>query len=733
MFYNWLKLYKFSKMATLVEIERDFLQKTTQKFAPEVVALITKALDYSKKWHGEQKRLSGEPFFIHPLRTALRLVEWNMDSNTVCAGLLHDIIEDTQVTEADLTAIFGKEITDLVVKVTKITSESKKQRQLNRKKEDLNLKSLVNIAMSSQQEVNALVLKLADRLDNISSIEFLAVEKQKIIAKETLELYAKIAGRIGMYPVKTQLADLSFKVLDPKNFNNTLSKINQQKVFYDNEWGNFKKQLEEMLEQNQIEYRLESRIKGIYSTYQKLTFHEQNIAKIHDLFAIRLIVKSELDCYHLLGLIHLNFTVLMKHFKDYIASPKQNFYQSIHTTVRLKGLNVEIQIRTQRMDHVSKYGFASHWIYKEKKEGLLASALQVNYLNSKQMHSRDFFKRIFGTDIIKVNVSSDNEPNIVKKLNVESNSKLLDIAYELYPKQFNKLEKIKLDGVEVMSFDVTAENEMVIEFCFGKTNNLKRRWLRYMNNPVFRERVKKDLNKLKKAVKYSELPLYEKALEELHLKLADETQIKQRLNALGIKKLTEFLELIEYPHFPKNEHLYFLASNNQKWRELIKPIKFALSQAVFQNSYFEQIEGIYITKIVIETCCTKIPDMPEQVIGILMKNILRVHLHDCRELANQKQPKIIPLYWNAHQLKMRPRKFRCQINIRGVWSETTVNKIVQTIIEGDSYLERIIPKIDKQKDEFELNITMFIDNYHQLITIMEQITTKNISYVWKYL
>lgn len=186
-----------------------------------------------------------------------------MDSNTVCAGLLHDIIEDTQVTEADLTAIFGKEITDLVVKVTKITSESKKQRQLNRKKEDLNLKSLVNIAMSSQQEVNALVLKLADRLDNISSIEFLAVEKQKIIAKETLELYAKIAGRIGMYPVKTQLADLSFKVLDPKNFNNTLSKINQQKVFYDNEWGNFKKQLEEMLEQNQIEYRLESRIKSV--------------------------------------------------------------------------------------------------------------------------------------------------------------------------------------------------------------------------------------------------------------------------------------------------------------------------------------------------------------------------------------------------------------------------------------------------------------------------------------
>ncbi|MEG3613494.1 RelA/SpoT family protein [Mycoplasmoides genitalium] len=720
-------------MATIQEIECDFLAKIAQKFTNAEIELINKAFYHAKTWHENQKRLSGEPFFIHPLRTALSLVEWNMDPITICAGLLHDIIEDTDQTEANIAMIFNKEIAELVTKVTKITNESKKQRHLKNKKENLNLKSFVNIAINSQQEINVMVLKLADRLDNIASIEFLPIEKQKVIAKETLELYAKIAGRIGMYPVKTKLADLSFKVLDLKNYDNTLSKINKQKVFYDNEWDNFKQQLKKILAQNQIEYQLESRIKGIYSTYKKLTVHEQNISKIHDLFAIRLITKSELDCYHILGLIHLNFLIDSKYFKDYIASPKQNLYQSIHTTVRLKGLNVEIQIRTQQMDNVSKFGLASHWIYKEQKEGLLAPALQLNYLVTKQKHSHDFLKRIFGTDIIKINVSASHEPNVIKQINVDSNNKLLDIAFENYPKQFAKLTKIEIDGVEINSFDTSVENEMLIEFYFGKNNNLKSKWIRYMNNPIYREKVKKSLAKLAKSGRYSELAFYEKELGEKQLKLASETEIQKRLNTLRIKKMSDYLALIECTNFTNDEHLLFLAKNNDKWNKLTKPLKFAFSKVVFHNSYFEQIEGIFITKIVIEPCCSKIPDMPEQVTGILTKNILSVHRYGCKNLQNKKQLKIIPLYWNIQQLKLKPRKFRSYININGVWSEKTINKICQTIINGDGYIEKIIPKINKQKDEFDLNITLFVNNYQQLLTLMDQITTKNISFSWKYL
>jgi GTP pyrophosphokinase len=328
------------------------------------LALISRAFDFSHKAHGDQKRLSGEPYFNHCVATAKNIAELGMSAATISAGLLHDILEDTPTTATELEKNFGKEILFLVEGVTKLGKI--KYRGTDRYNE-----SLRKLFVAMSQDIRVLIIKLCDRLHNMETLQFLPTEKQKRIASETLEIYAPIAHRLGIRKIHRGLEDLSFQYVYPDEYKNIKALVEQKEGAEMESLEKFNKSIKKELAKNGvINFHTEYRIKSLYSLYKKLKRFEMNLDKIYDLSAMRIIVPTITDCYKVLGIIHGSWIPLPDRIKDYIAFPKPNGYQSIHTTIFTgEGGIVEVQIRTNEMDREAEYGITSHIIYKESQSG----------------------------------------------------------------------------------------------------------------------------------------------------------------------------------------------------------------------------------------------------------------------------------------------------------------------------------------------------------------------------
>ncbi len=321
--------------------------------------LIAKAYHFAQKAHEHQKRESGEPYFTHCYHVADILLDFKMDEDTICAGLLHDTVEDTDVTLEDLKREFNKQVAHMVQGVTKISdlkfSSTDEETVENWRK------MLIAVA----EDVRVILIKLADRTHNMRTMDVMPPEKQKFKAYETLTLYAPLAQRLGMFTIKTDLEDLSFKYLYPQEYNNLKQQVEARTADRQAALDAFKKQLEPALQEEHLEYRLLSRAKNYYSIYRKMQKHQCSFQEIQDSLGVRIITKTVQDCYKALGIVHSRFKPIAGTFTDYIATPKANMYQSIHTTVLgPTGDIVELQIRTEDMHRTCEYGIAAHWRYK---------------------------------------------------------------------------------------------------------------------------------------------------------------------------------------------------------------------------------------------------------------------------------------------------------------------------------------------------------------------------------
>ena len=323
------------------------------------LALIEKAYKFAEAAHQGQVRRSGEPYIIHPIAVAYKLVEFGMDTPSVVAGLLHDVIEDTPVTYDDIVKAFGKEIanlTDGVTKLGKIPFSSREEQQAE------NLRKML-IAMS--EDIRVIIIKFADRMHNLATLEYVAPQKQRDKALECLEVYAPIAHRLGMRKVKEYMEDVSLKYLDPVAYkeieDNLEARSTKRKQFIETTKEMIRSRVEPLIPGVYIE----GRVKSVNGIYRKMFIQGKSFDEIYDVFALRVIVDTINDCYNVLGIIHDMFTPLPNRFKDYISTPKQNMYQSLHTTVISKeGIPFEVQIRTWEMHHTAEYGIAAHWKYK---------------------------------------------------------------------------------------------------------------------------------------------------------------------------------------------------------------------------------------------------------------------------------------------------------------------------------------------------------------------------------
>ena len=343
-------------------MERETLEKIKENYSFSEEERLYKAYTYAQTAHAGQKRASGEPYFIHPCAVANILMDLGLDEATIAAALLHDVIEDTPATAEDIQREFGSEVLALVDGVTKL------EKIVFKSQEDADAENFRKIFVAMAKDVRVIIIKLADRLHNMRSLNFLSHERQQRMASETLEIYAPLAGRLGISQIKCELEDLCLKYLDPESYDylvyNIRERLTERKEFV----ARIVEEIKEMMQESGVEGEVFGRPKHFYSIYKKMKNKGKTLDQIYDLTAVRVIVNDVRECYTVLGAIHEKWKPIPGRIKDYIATPKPNKYQSLHTTVMTKfGQPFEIQIRTEAMHKIAEFGIAAHWKYKEGK------------------------------------------------------------------------------------------------------------------------------------------------------------------------------------------------------------------------------------------------------------------------------------------------------------------------------------------------------------------------------
>ncbi len=449
--------------------------------------MIEKACLFAQNAHNGQLRKSGEPYFVHVFATAKNLAELNMSPIVICAGFLHDVLEDTSVTEKEMEDNFGNEVTMLVNGVTKLGT-------VRYKGIERNVENLRKFFVSIAEDPRVLVIKLADRLHNIETLQHVAPEKQKRIALETLEVYAPLANRLSMGNLKSRLEDAAFAYAYPKECEEVKKLIAMQKDANKNYLNEVQENIALKLKEQSIENRIDYRVKHLYSLWKKLQKYDMDMGKIYDTMAIRVMVENVEQCYHVLGIIHGSWKPLPGRIKDYIANPKPNGYKSIHTTIFTgTGGIVEVQIRTHQMHDEAEYGIAAHFIYKEKTikkntEDSLKNYEWVNQLREMESHDgkpEEFLKTI-KMDFFKDRVFAFSPKGDIIDLPEESCA--IDFAYAIHSDIGNHAQGCKINGKN-SHLHTKLKNHDIVEIIINKKANPSSKWLEYVKTTMAKKHI----------------------------------------------------------------------------------------------------------------------------------------------------------------------------------------------------------------------------------------------------
>lgn len=463
----------------------DIFKKVSKPFNPKEKTLVEKAYIFAKNAHEKQLRNNGEPYFYHAVEVAKNCASLGADSKTIAGALLHDTLEDTETTEEDLKKQFDEEVLFLVSGVTKLG-------KLKYKGVERHAESMRKFFIALAEDVRVLIIKLADRLHNIQTLEHVREDKQHRIAIETIEVYAPLAGRLGMGKLKGLLENYAFPFAYPDKYKETISLMDRLVPEAQNLMTEVKKEVTETLESFSIQGTVEARVKHPYSLYRKLVKYEMDEHKIHDIVALRVLVKTIPDCYQVLGLIHMLWKPLPNRIKDWIAMPKPNGYKSLHTTVMTPKGVAEIQIRTYEMNEEAELGIASHLIYKEQKVGGgLSQKQQLSWLSQLKELSTlaqtagdiadlklDFFQHqifVFTPKGDVVDLPEDSSP--------------IDFAYAIHSDIGEKLSSAKVNN-KMVSLDTVLRNGDIVEVSTSKNSHPSNKWLDHVKSGFARRKIR---------------------------------------------------------------------------------------------------------------------------------------------------------------------------------------------------------------------------------------------------
>ena len=436
------------------------------------LSAIDKAYNFAKKSHGDQKRKSGEPYIIHPIHTALILADLELDKESIMAGLLHDVMEDTKVTREQMISEFGEEVTYLVDGVTKLTKLDYDADKVEKQAENLR-----KMFLAMAKDIRVILIKLADRLHNMRTLQYMTPEKQKEKSKETMEIYAPIADRLGISKIKIELDDLALRYLEPEKYKDLVDGVHLRLEHREEFMSQLIAEVAGYIEKAGIKATIDGRVKHYFSIYKKMVNQHKTLDQIYDVFAIRIIVDTVMECYGALGVIHEKYTPVPGRFKDYIAMPKQNMYQSLHTTlIGPNGQPFEIQIRTMEMHKTAEYGIAAHWKYKENITGEGDNEEQkISWLRQILEWQRDLSDNHEFLNLLKddLNMFSENvycfTPNGDLK-SLPNGSTPIDFAYSIHSAVGNKMVGARVNG-KMVNIDYKIQNGDQVEVVTSNNSN----------------------------------------------------------------------------------------------------------------------------------------------------------------------------------------------------------------------------------------------------------------------
>ncbi len=471
------------------DVEFKHLIDTIHTYLPQAKCDdVTKAYNLAKEAHKDQRRVSGEPYILHPLAVAQILADMKIDTTTITASLLHDVVEDTSYTLEDIKKMFGKEVAFLVDGVTKLS-------RLNyRTKEDQQLNSMRKMFLAMAKDVRVVVIKLADRLHNMRTLRYMRSDKQKRIAQETLEIFAPLAHRLGIFNIKWELEDLSFRYLEPDKYYDLVDQMKQKRHVREEIVNEAIDVLKKALDDAHIHCEINGRPKHFYSIYKKMKKDNRDLSQVYDLFAIRVIVDDVKDCYGVLGIVHSLWKPLPYRFKDYIAMPKPNNYQSLHTTViGTRGQPVEIQIRTWEMHRIAEYGVAAHWRYKEgnqtankdafdEKMGWLRNLLEWQDTSNPKEFVNALKLDAFSDEVFVFSPRGD-------VIDLPQGSIPIDFAYRIHTDVGHRCVGAKING-KIVPLDYKLKNGDIVEIITSKVGKPSLDWLNIVGSSESRSKIR---------------------------------------------------------------------------------------------------------------------------------------------------------------------------------------------------------------------------------------------------
>ena len=633
----------------LYNLTKDYIKKESSQ------QLIRKAFDVASELHINQFRKSGEPYIVHPFNVACILATLHVGPATIAAGLLHDVVEDTPYTYEDVLREFGKDIADMVEGVTKLT-----QLQFS-SLEEKQAENQQHMLLAMGKDIRVIVVKLADRLHNIRTLGVLPKEKQERIAKETLDIYAPLAHKLGMFRIKAELEDRCLKYVDNTMYNKIATQIKNDSSVRLQNIDHTIDEIKKILEPYHFEsFEIKGRIKNIYSIYKKMVTQNKSFEDIYDVLAIRVIVGTIAECYQVLGLIHANYTPVPKRFKDYIAVPKPNMYQSLHTTVISNdGFTFEVQIRTVEMDKIAEYGIAAHWAYKEnveyskeKEQFEIASKLKwygelIKFSEEeKPAESKEYVDTI-KEDILQANVYVYTPTGEV--IDLPKGATPLDFAYKIHTNIGNKTVGAMVNN-HIVPLDYELQNGDIISIktnknSFGPSEN----WLKIAKTTHARHKIKSFLNKQNRDV----------LLEQGKKALEDEFRISKITN---YDLNEEFVSKFNKNNIDNIEDLYLeIAKGNLSVKTVVSKYvgddnknitEEAISKQIERNQRILStnsetgvvVEGLKNPQLKLGSCCNPIPGDP--IVGYVTKGFgIVVHHMNCVNIKSFQRERLINLEW----------------------------------------------------------------------------------------
>lgn len=679
--------------------------------------LISKAFELSLDAHKNDLRASGEPYFTHPYEVAMVVVEeFPLDDVTVVSALLHDVVEDTEFTVEFMTREFGKEVSEIIDGVTKISG-------IFRGHEITKAENYRKLLLSMVKDVRVILVKFADRLHNMRTLEFVSPDKQRRIAQETLEIYAPFAHRFGLGKVKWELEDLSFKYLNKEAYEELARKLKAKRKDRESYIKKFADPITEKLDEAKIKFELSGRAKHLYSIYRKMVRRNKPFEEIYDLFAIRIILDSQNrnDCYTTLGIVNQIYLPVPDRFKDYISIPKTNNYQSIHTTVvGPSGRLVEVQIRTRQMHEVAEKGVAAHWRYKENKtttDGELEA--WVNWIRDVfENASRDDQKKDV-MESFKLNLYQDEiyvftPKGDLRRLPVGSTP--VDFAFDIHSKVGFHCIGAKIDG-KIVPLDTKLHSGDQVEIISSKNQHPNKNWIKFVQTHKAKNEIRKWLNKEEQSVVEKGMEIWEKKIKKLKLAFTSDDVIKIA-HANKFDNSRQFFKAISQSTINVDDVL--TATTQKEDKNFEKEIEFQKFAKVSRN----EIGGILVDgkksgiMYTYAKCCNPIPGDP--VIGfITVGEGIKIHRKSCTNLislSTTDTSKLVDVQWPEAEGSL----FVAGITIRGKDRPGILNDISHSIVSFQNTNIKSI-NINTSDSVFEGSVTLYVNNLDHLNRMMERL------------